>query len=141
LTADRLTLHLDDRLSEIARIAESVSSFCAARGVSDDAAYKINLALEELLTNTISYGFGDGKTHSIDIELRHDGDGVTVEIVDDGEPFDPNSLPTPDLGASIEDRRIGGLGVHFVKTVMDEVRYRRDGGRNRITLRKRLPPG
>lgn len=140
VSADRLKISLANRLSEITPLADRVSAFCAACGVNESVTFRINLALEELLTNTIKYGYADQSTHEIVIELQYSGDGVTVEIVDDGKPFDLTQAPTPDLDAPIEQRAIGGLGLHFVRTMMDEVRYCRDGGRNRVTLVKRTTP-
>ncbi|MDE1902628.1 MAG: ATP-binding protein [Alphaproteobacteria bacterium] len=140
MSADRLKISLANRLSEIAPLAERVSAFCAERRVSESVAFRINLALEELLTNTIKYGYADQGAHEIAIELQRSSNGVTVEIVDDGKPFDLTQVPTPDLDAPIEQRAIGGLGIHFVRTMMDEVRYCRDGSRNRVTLVKRTTP-
>lgn len=137
MSADRLKFKVANRLSEIAPLADRVSAFCAERGVSESVAFRINLALEELLTNTIKYGYADQDAHEIVIELQQFDDRVTVEIVDDGKPFDLTQVPTPDLDAPIEQRVIGGLGLHFVRTMMDEVRYCRDGSRNRVTLVKR----
>lgn len=140
MSADRLKISLANRLSEIAPLADRVSAFCAERGVSESVAFRINLALEELLTNTIKYGYADQGAHEIVIELQQFGDRVTVEIVDDGKPFDLTQAPMPDLDAPVEQRAIGGLGLHFVRTMMDEVRYCRDGSRNRVTLVKRTTP-
>lgn len=141
MSADRLKIKVANRISEIAPLADRVSAFCAERRVSESVAFRINLALEELLTNTIKYGYADRGAHEIVVELRQSGDGVTVEIVDDGQPFDPTQAPTPDLRASIEQRTIGGLGLHLVRTLMDEVRYHRDDGRNRVTLVNRFTSG
>lgn len=140
MSADRLKISLANRLSEIAPLADRVSAFCAERGVSESVAFRINLALEELLTNTIKYGYADHGPHEIVIELQQFGDRVTVEIIDDGKPFDLTQAPMPDLDAPVEQRAIGGLGLHFVRTMMDEVRYCRDGSCNRVTLVKRTTP-
>ena len=138
MSADRLKISLANRLSEIAPLADRVSAFCAVHGVNEGVAFRINLALEELLTNTIKYGYADQGAHEIVIELQKSGDGLTVEIVDDGKPFDLTQAPVPDLDAPVEQRAIGGLGLHFVRTMMDEVRYHRDGSCNRVTLVKRI---
>jgi serine/threonine-protein kinase RsbW len=139
VTNNQLILAVADRLSEIPRIADLVGSFCAARGIPSAVSYDINLALEELLTNTISYGFDDGPGHVIEVRIRREAADVVVEVIDNARPFDPFKAPVPNLDASIDDRPIGGLGVYLVKTVMDDVQYRRADGRNHVTLRKRLP--
>ncbi|HYE48678.1 MAG TPA: ATP-binding protein [Azospirillaceae bacterium] len=126
-------------LSEIHRLAEAVEGWCDAEGVPMDAAMQLNLALDELITNTISYGY-DGapdKPH-IAVRLDREADWLTVVLEDDARPFDPLSRPPPDTEAALEDREIGGLGIHFVRSFMDEVAYRRDGDRNILTLRKKI---
>jgi serine/threonine-protein kinase RsbW len=140
----QLDLAVADNLSEIPRIADRVETFCAEAGIPPALCYHINLALEELLTNTISYGFDakpdrESQDHAIELRIRIEGEEVVIELTDNARPFDPTKASAPDLDASIEDRLVGGLGVYLVKTVMDEVQYRRDGGRNRVTLKKRLP--
>jgi serine/threonine-protein kinase RsbW len=136
---NQLILAVADKLSELPRVAGLVEAFCADAGIPPALSYHINLALEELLTNTISYGFDEGAGHAIEVRIRIEGDEVVIELADNARPFDPTKAAAPDLDASIEDRLVGGLGVYLVKTVMDEVQYRRDGGRNRVTLKKRLP--
>ena len=100
----------------------------------------LNLSLDELITNTVSYGYRDADEHDIRVTLtERDGALVTV-LEDDGIAFDPfTSAPAPDLEADVEERRIGGLGVYFVKTLMDDVAYERIDNCNRITLIQRTP--
>ena len=77
----------------------------------------------------------DGGIHEIEIALKSEPDAITIEITDDGRPFDPLSdAPEPDVGAAMEDRAIGGLGIHLVRAMMDEMSYRREGNKNHITL-------
>ena len=113
-----------------------IEEFCAARDLAPSVAFALNLSLDELLTNTISYGYDDGDSHRIDVAVRMEGSAIVVEISDDAKPFDPADAPRPDTGAAIEDRPIGGLGVHFVREMMDGFRYSRSGGRNIVTLTK-----
>ena len=138
---DQLILAVADRLSEIPLVAARVEKFCAAAGIPPSLGYTINLALEELLTNTISYGFDSksGPSHAIEVRIRREGEEVVIEMSDNGRPFDPLQAPAPDLDASIEDRLVGGLGVYLVKTMMDDMQYSYKDGRNRVTLKKRIP--
>jgi len=133
-------LHLTVRtdLSEIGRIADEIEAFCDERGLGAGVAHAVNLSLDELLTNTISYGYDDASGHVIEIELAVDGDRLTIVLRDDARAFDPTQAPAPDLDADIDDRVLGGLGIHFVHTLMDEVRYRRTDGHNLLTLTKYL---
>ena len=67
--------------------------------------------------------------------LTSEEGAITIEVVDDGKPFDPlNDAPQPDLASDLEDRRVGGLGLHLVRTTMDDMSYRRDQGKNHLTL-------
>ena len=136
---------LGNELAEIPRFAGEIEAFCESRGVAPADIYKINLALDELLTNIISYGFDDGALHRIQIAVTLLGDHFEAVLCDDGKPFDPLSeVGAAVLDGEVEDRPIGGLGVHLVRTLMDQVIYEHADGRNRLTLLKRVqlqPPG
>ncbi len=138
MSEERLELRIASDLAELSRVANSVDEFCANLAIPASCTFKLNIALEELLTNTISYGYDDGRIHQIALSIARQGDILVTEISDDARPYDPLQAPPPDLDSAIEDRAIGGLGVHLVKTLMDEVTYAYEGGRNRVTLRKRI---
>ena len=97
---------------------------------------RMHLTSEEALVNIINYAYPD-KHGNIEItyEVKEDMRFV-VEIIDWGIPFDPLSLPKPDVEAPLEKRRVGGLGIYLIRTIMDEVSYRRDQDRNILTLTK-----
>lgn len=97
---------------------------------------QIKIAAEEALVNVINYAYHDeGGEVEINCDTK-EGKGLVIEVIDRGAPFDPTSIPEPDINAPIEDRRIGGLGVYMMQQLMDEVSYRRDGDRNILTLAK-----
>lgn len=131
-----LSLTIANDLAEIGRIAPLIEEFCAGQGLGEEIAHAINLSLDELLTNTISYGFEDGGRHSIGIVVEAPGDRATVTIRDDAVAFDPTEAGDPDLDLDLDDRPVGGLGIHIVRAMMDEVRYERVDGHNRLTLTK-----
>jgi anti-sigma regulatory factor (Ser/Thr protein kinase) len=136
---ERLKLRIVNDLAELSRVAESIDEFCANQAIPVACAFQLNVALEELLTNTISYGYdGDGR-HEIAIDIARAGEMIVIELSDDAREYDPLKAPPPDLDSAIEDRRIGGLGVHLVKTMMDDVSYAYRDGRNHVTLRKKIP--
>jgi serine/threonine-protein kinase RsbW len=137
---ERLNLRIANDIAELTRVAEAIDEFCAAQAIPAANAFKLNIALEELLTNTISYGYGDEQRHEIAIDIAREGDTIVLEVSDDARAYDPLNAPPPDLDSAIEDRRVGGLGVHLVKTLMDDVRYAYRDGRNHITLRKKIAP-
>jgi anti-sigma regulatory factor (Ser/Thr protein kinase)/class 3 adenylate cyclase len=134
----RLDVILRNDLAEIPQLAERIESFCEQQGLGAGLAYSINLSLDELLTNIISYGYPDGGEHEIHVFVERHPDRVTVGLSDDGIPYDPRHAPEPDLDSDIDSRPIGGLGIHFVRQMMDEVDYQHRGGRNELVLTKRL---
>ena len=135
-----LSLTLKNDPSEIARTAEAIEAYGESHGWPMKWVMNLNLSLDELITNIVSYGYRDGEEHEIRITLTEEEGSLKVVLEDDGIPFDPLSdAPDPDLDADVEERRIGGLGVHFVKSLMDEVAYERRGGCNRLTLIQRSP--
>ncbi|MCP4560799.1 MAG: ATP-binding protein [Bosea sp.] len=101
--------------------------------------FKLNLALDELITNTIAYGYAERKDGEIDIEMRRHDDRVVVRLIDQAVAFDPFEVAVADTTSSLEDRPVGGLGIHFVRTLIDEVSYSRDDDRNVITLTLLFP--
>ncbi|MEJ8571561.1 ATP-binding protein [Microbaculum marinum] len=124
--------------AEIARVAARIESFGALHDIGDKVVHSVNLALDELLANIISYG-ADGETlPEIEVTVGLADEILTVEISDTGRPFDPTEMPEPDLDADLDDRPIGGLGIHFVRKMMDSVSYRHKDGRNVVTLSKRV---
>ncbi|MDE0173699.1 MAG: ATP-binding protein [Defluviicoccus sp.] len=136
-----LELSLRNDLAELAVAAAQVDRFCATHGLSPDIAFAVNLSVDELLTNTIRYGYPNGGSHRIAMTVRLDGGVLQVELEDEAEPYDPTTVPHPDIGAPIEARPIGGLGVHFVREMMDGFAYRRGEDRNIVTLTKHTQSG
>ena len=119
---------------ELDRINAAVESFAESDGWPPGLLYRVELVLEEWNLNIMDHGHDDD-THEIDIALTTDADQVTIEIVDGGRPFDPlNDAPPPDLTSAVGERRVGGLGVHFMRTLMDEVIYKRESGQNHLKL-------
>lgn len=128
---------------ELGRLRESLDEFADRHRIPDKARFDLQLCLEELVLNVINYGFEDDAEHEIhvDFEVRLDPRTVTVHILDDGRKFDPLAeVPEPDVEGDLEDRAVGGLGVHFVRQFMDGASYRRDGEKNCLTLTKNVGP-
>ena len=137
-TDDVLEISLVNDLRNIAVAAENIDAFCARHGLAEEIAFEVNLAVNELLTNTISHGYDDDGEHRIELALRLEGGALTIEITDDGRAFDPLQAVEPDLGASLQDRARGGLGIYLVRRTMDSVAYRRQEERNVVTLTKHV---
>ena len=140
MSAPPLILTLKNDLAELARIAEAVEMHGKSRGWPARWVMNVNLSLDELITNIVSYGYRDSAEHEILVTLTEKDGALVVVLEDDGIAFDPlSAAPEPELEAGVEERRIGGLGVYFVKSLMDEVAYERRAGRNRLTLVQRTP--
>ncbi len=132
--SDEFHVSLPAKLSAVRGLAEMVEEFGDANGLSPNKVYMINLALEELITNTVSYGLEDVADPEIGIGM-HVRDGVLgVTMVDNGHPFDPTQDTNPDLSSPIDERPIGGLGLHLVKVFADRIDYEYAEGRNCLTL-------
>lgn len=134
-----LNLELRNALSEIPRLAETLAPFAQAQGIAEEDLFQLNLCLDELLTNIISYGYADQETHLIHLTLGVTDGRLDLVLEDDGVPFNPlEREAAPDLEADLDERAIGGLGLFLVRTFMDELRYARVGDRNRLELSKRI---
>lgn len=128
------TVTIETRLEELTRLTEAVENLGEEDHWSPALVGKVNLVLEELAINTINHGH-DGGLHEITFTFRSTDDALTIEMVDDGKPFDPlTDAPVPDVNAPMHERPIGGLGVFLVRKLMDELSYRREEGRNHLTL-------
>ena len=138
MSAPALSLTFRNDLSELARIAAAIEAHGESHGWPAKWILNLNISLDELITNIVSYGYQDSDEHEIRVTLAQRNGSLVTVLEDDGIEFDPfTDAPEPDLDASVAERRIGGLGVYFVKTLMDEAIYERLDGRNRITLIQR----
>jgi anti-sigma regulatory factor (Ser/Thr protein kinase) len=133
-----MNLGLESDLAELPRLAEAVEAFSGERGLSAHDRFELGLVLEEIFTNIVKYAFADGAAHPVGIRLDLVGDAVVAEITDHGRAFDPRDAPAPDLDADLEHRPIGGLGIHFVRTLTQDLAYERRAGINHLSFRKRV---
>jgi anti-sigma regulatory factor (Ser/Thr protein kinase) len=133
-----MTLHVAGTMEAIRPATVQAEAWLAEHRVSFEAMYLVSLAIEELVTNCIKYGYRDSKDHTIDFVLSVDGGTLTMDIIDDGNPFNPLEAPQPDLSLPIESRPIGGLGLHLLRELADDARYERRDSTNRLTLTKRM---
>jgi sigma-B regulation protein RsbU (phosphoserine phosphatase) len=131
-----LDLVVANKFEEIARAVSSFNEFAEAEGIAAPVRRSVNLVLDELLNNVISYAFADEADHDIGVTFELSGDRLSVTISDDGSPFNPFAGSPPNTGLSIEEREIGGLGIHLVRSMMDEVSYNRRTDRNVVILVK-----
>jgi serine/threonine-protein kinase RsbW len=127
-----------NRRDELARVPGFVDRVGSEYHLVPDVVADVQVALDEILTNIIDYGYTDDGVHEICIRFRILENVLEAVIEDDGVPFDPLASATPEVSGPLHERRVGGLGIHFVKNLMDEVNYDRIGDHNRLVLRKNL---
>jgi len=138
MAKNKVSFKLKSNLSELDALCQNLEKFGQSMGLSKKCIFEANLALDELFTNIISYGFDDKNEHTISITIALQNDDLVVNIEDDGIPFNPTNAETPNLECSIEECRIGGLGIHLAKNLMDEVCYQRCKDKNLLTLKKNI---
>ncbi len=134
----QLTFSVGNHLSEVESLHEKVKGFGQQAGLPEKCIFDVNLAVEELFTNIVLYGYEDKDDHMIDIFLRCDGSSLRMRIEDDGKPFNPLDASDPDLHSPPEHRSVGGLGVYLAETVMDDIRYERRDKKNVTSLVREL---
>jgi len=133
-----VSFELKNSLSELPTLCEKLERIGAALRIPRRLLFEINLALDELFTNIISYGYADRSEHVIRVRFSSEDDLLTVVLEDDGIPFNPVERLPPELPCSLEECKVGGLGIHLVKNLMDDVVYSRSGNKNVLTLKKTI---
>ena len=133
-----LSFNLKSDQSELDTLCQKLEKFGKSLKLSKKCVMEINLALDELFTNIISYGFRDDLEHLVKIQIMRENGTLTLCVEDDGIPFNPLATKEIELPCDIESCKIGGLGLHFVKKLMEQVCYERCEGRNKLTLKKAI---
>lgn len=131
---------IGNRHTDIPRVAALVDKLCDEHAVAADVRADIQVALDEALANVIAHGHPGGGKHAIRVALDVRDDIFEAIVEDDGVAFDPLDVPSPNLNLPLAQRMPGGLGVHFMRSLMTSVSYTRADGRNRLTLRRTLEP-
>jgi sigma-B regulation protein RsbU (phosphoserine phosphatase) len=132
-----LHLELDATVAEIGRALDALRTFCVAQAFPASATDDLVLGLDEVLANVVHHGYGNAGGRII-VHARRAGDAVELEIRDAAPAYDPLTTAVPDLEQPLEDRAPGGLGIHFVRTLMDAMEYARDAGQNLLKLTRKL---
>jgi sigma-B regulation protein RsbU (phosphoserine phosphatase) len=133
-----LDMTLKNQLTEIDRFKESFNAFSEENGIPTPIRRELNIVFDDLLNNVVSYAYQDEKEHEIEVRVEATGERIVVSIADDGIPFNPFDADTPDTGLALEERSLGGLGIHLVLNVMDKVAYQRRTDKNVLTMVKKL---
>lgn len=125
-------------LAETESLQEKVYQFCALHGVPRRHEQAFNLAVDELLTNVIRHGFASGSRHDIKLRIELEDRQLTATIEDDGREFNPLDYPPINDALPVEDRPLGGLGIHLVRSLVTGMNYERRDQKNVLTIRRRV---
>ena len=132
LEARRLVLRND--VAELQRLAGWLERL-AQQGMSSDVSFAVQLCLEEAVANIIMYGAAGGDRLEIAVELERNGGTLVARIEDNGRQFDPTRAPPPAVATSLEQAKVGDLGIHLMRSFASGMDYERRDGRNRLTQR------
>ena len=136
----RIERVLQGDVASLVSATAELEGLLSETAVSPEVVYACSLALEEVVTNIIRYAHADPGAHEIRFGARLTADHVVLEFTDDGREFDPLAAKPPDLRPPPEERPIGGLGIHLVRKLAEEIEYERTGGKNRLTIRIAVRP-
>ncbi len=132
--SNELNMNITDPDEGLVKLQQVVEDFSDSHDWPAELNFKIQLILEEIILNALYYGNPGNETNVI-FKLIDDGRDISMEIIDDGRPFDPlKEAPVPNTDAELEDRSIGGLGVHLVKSMVSEISYERKNDRNTLRI-------
>jgi len=129
---------LVNQLKELETINQYLEELSGAWDLPLPLTMKLNLVLEEAFTNIVNYGFRDDKIHEIMLVFKKENNRLHISLIDDGVPFDPTLASAPDINLSAEERKIGGLGIHLIRKMMDKVIYQRIGETNVLKMVKMI---
>jgi len=124
-----------NQLDDLSRVTEEAVGWMEQSGVNGRAVYMANLALEEMATNILKYGYDDTAVHEIRLRLETHPGALVLTLEDDGHEFDPLAAPEPDVHLPAEERVPGGLGIHLVRRLAEQMQYERRDRRNRLTVK------
>jgi serine/threonine-protein kinase RsbW len=138
----KVSLGLRNDGAELGRLVGFAEEFARDHSLAEAERARLLVILEELFTNAVNYGYPEGAaaTGRIEIELAVKNGRLEIHFSDDGRPFDPLSHTAPDLDRVPADRPVGGLGLHLLRSLVDDARYRRDRARNHLALIRNLAP-
>ena len=133
-----LSVALKNDRRELVRLAQLVERFAADHHLPDDVLTNVNLVLDEVVSNVVKYGRAPAEGVAADVSLTLAGDRLTIQVSDSGIAFNPLDARPPNLDLPIMDRPVGGLGIHIVRTLAEDLNYRRENNRNHLSLSMRV---
>jgi anti-sigma regulatory factor (Ser/Thr protein kinase) len=134
----QLDLALLNKAEEIARAQDELERFAVVHQLPVRKLHEVQVALEEHLSNILHYSHAEPGDYTIQLQVRLAESELRIRVEDDGLPFNPLAHPVPDLSLPMEEKPIGGLGIHMIRNSLDEVEYCREKGKNILTMIKRM---
>lgn len=135
---NRFELEVNAKIDNLPVIVDFVGEKLMKFLADPATVFRVQLAVDEASTNIIKYAYGE-KEGLLKLVMELNGDELIITLINWGKPFDPASVPPPDLNVTLEDRKIGGLGMYFIRKLMDEVSYSFDPVKgNQLILKKKL---
>jgi len=131
------TYEIGNDIAELNQLNSHLEQLAEDWNIPEKPLFQINLAVDELVTNIINYGYEEGQ-HKIILTFSLQDDAVMIHIQDQGKAFNPLTMPEPDILEPAEKRKIGGLGIHLTKTMMDSIKYERSNETNNVTIIKKI---
>jgi sigma-B regulation protein RsbU (phosphoserine phosphatase) len=130
------TIELNNDIAEVPQLSAFIDSFAEEAGLDFSLTMSLNLAMEEAVVNVMEYAYPEGTQGKVGISASVEGDDIEFVISDSGAAFDPTAKAEVNIDLEVEDRQIGGLGIHLVRNIMDNIKYERKDGKNVLTLYK-----
>lgn len=135
----KFELTVDGKLESLTKISEFIDETMQTLQIQNQKeVYAVQLSVDEACTNIIKHAYANKTGGKIKIRCTLASGKFVVELVDWGSPFDPTSLPPPDTESGLHERKVGGLGIYFIRKFMDEVSYQRSDNANVLTIAKHI---
>ena len=131
---ESLSQTIGNTLTSLPPLMTAVNRFLGQHTIPSEAIFRVNLAIEEIVTNIIKYGYDDTAPHTISVNLTLFPDMIRLQLKDDGHPFDPLQTPEPEIHVPLDQRKLGGLGLHLVRETVSRIAYRRKNGANLLEM-------
>ncbi len=129
---------LRNELPDIQKLHLELEDFAQACDFPSRTLFELKVVLEEIVANVISYAYEDTQSHEIVIQAECKNGELVLDVEDDGRPFNPLLVRAPDLESPLQQRKVGGLGLHLVREFTQSIAYARRDGKNHLVLRKKI---
>ena len=126
-----------NEIGELAIVRDALRRFCLEHGVGRKTRMQLHVTLDEIVSNIIKYAWPEGGVHEVSVRMSAEANAIRIEVIDDGQAFDPRTAPVPRPNVAQRRARPGGIGIHRVRQLVDEIAYHRSDNRNHVVVTKR----